>query len=59
MTQLVVLTGLSGSGKSTTLNMLEDLGYLVVQNLPLELGGAWLEWARRKMPDRPLAIGLQ
>ena len=38
MSRIIVLAGLSGSGKSTALNVFEDLGYAVVQNLPVELG---------------------
>ena len=34
---LVLVTGLSGSGKSTAANSFEDLGYYVVDNLPLPL----------------------
>ena len=34
---LVILTGLSGSGKSTVLKTLEDLGYYCVDNLPVDL----------------------
>ncbi len=34
---LVILTGLSGSGKSTVLRALEDIGYFCVDNLPLSL----------------------
>jgi UPF0042 nucleotide-binding protein len=58
VSRLVVMAGLSGSGKSTALNMLEDLGYAVVQNLPADLGESWLKWARSQHPDQPLAIGL-
>lgn len=36
-TRLVLVTGLSGSGKSTAANCFEDLGYYVVDNLPLPL----------------------
>ena len=36
----VMVTGLSGAGRSTALNVLEDLGYEVIDNLPLEL----VEW---------------
>lgn len=36
-TELVVITGLSGSGKGTVLRTLEDLGYYAVDNLPLDL----------------------
>ena len=35
--QLVVLTGLSGSGKGSVLNTFEDLGYYCVDNLPVDL----------------------
>jgi len=35
--ELVVVTGLSGSGKSTVAKCFEDLGYYVVENLPLPL----------------------
>ena len=34
---LVVITGLSGSGKASVLKALEDLGYYSVDNLPVEL----------------------
>ncbi len=35
--QLILVTGLSGSGKSVALNVLEDSGYHYVDNLPLPL----------------------
>jgi UPF0042 nucleotide-binding protein len=35
--ELVVLTGMSGSGKLSALKAFEDLGYYSVDNLPLEL----------------------
>lgn len=35
--KLVLVTGLSGSGKSIALNTLEDLGYYCIDNLPLFL----------------------
>lgn len=35
--QLVILTGLSGSGKSTVLRAFEDIGFYCVDNLPVEL----------------------
>jgi UPF0042 nucleotide-binding protein len=34
---VIILTGLSGSGKSTVLRALEDIGYFCVDNLPLSL----------------------
>ncbi len=35
--EMVVITGMSGSGKSVALNALEDAGYYCVDNLPPEL----------------------
>ncbi len=37
MLSLVVISGRSGSGKSTALNLLEDLGYYCIDNLPVTL----------------------
>ena len=41
--QLVVITGLSGSGKSSIAKCFEDLGYYCVDNLPLDLLDQFLE----------------
>ncbi|MBW6398292.1 RNase adapter RapZ [Roseomonas sp. HJA6] len=38
--QLVLVTGLSGAGKASILNVLEDLGYQAVDNPPLAVLGA-------------------
>src|SRR6201996_2478061 len=35
--ELVILTGMSGSGKASALKAFEDLGFYSVDNLPLEL----------------------
>lgn len=56
----VVVTGLSGAGRATALNVLDDLGYVAVDNVPLPLlddlmrstGGEPGEKAR------PLALGI-
>lgn len=37
MISLVVISGRSGSGKSTALNVLEDMGYYCIDNLPVTL----------------------
>src|SRR5664280_236640 len=36
-TELVILTGMSGAGRSTAANVLEDIGWYVVDNLPPQL----------------------
>src|SRR5258708_12903223 len=35
--ELVIITGMSGSGKASALKAFEDLGYYCVDNLPVEL----------------------
>src|ERR1041385_414445 len=45
-TELVIITGLSGSGKGTVLKALEDLGYYSVDNLPIELIPKFAELAK-------------
>ena len=35
--RFVIVTGMSGAGKSTALKMLEDVGYFCVDNLPVPL----------------------
>jgi UPF0042 nucleotide-binding protein len=44
--QLVIITGLSGSGKATVLKALEDLGYYAVDNLPIGLIQKFAELAK-------------
>lgn len=51
---VVVITGLSGAGKSLALKSLEDIGFEAVDNLPLSLLGALSRGER----CRPLAIGI-
>ncbi len=57
---VLLVTGLSGAGKSTALNALEDLGWEVVDNLPLSLLNRLLATphGERDERDRPVAIGI-
>lgn len=41
--RFVVVTGMSGGGKSTTLKMLEDMGFYCVDNLPVSLVEKFVE----------------
>ena len=43
MTKLVIISGLSGSGKSTAVNVMEDLGYYCVDNIPPTLLPTFIE----------------
>ena len=46
--QLVIISGRSGSGKSTALNQLEDEGYYCIDNLPISLLPALVEETTRE-----------
>jgi RNase adaptor protein for sRNA GlmZ degradation len=50
---LVLVTGMSGAGRSTALSILEDLGYESIDNLPLDLLQPLLAGGRRS-----LALGI-
>lgn len=50
--QLILITGLSGSGKSVALAVLEDAGYYCVDNLPVELVGLLVENLRASGNER-------
>ena len=60
--QILLVTGMSGAGKSTVLRTLEDLGWETVDNLPLLLLNRLLDTAPPESADgdddRPLAIGI-
>ncbi len=43
MLNLVIISGISGSGKSTTIGQFEDMGFFCVDNLPLDLIPKFLE----------------
>jgi UPF0042 nucleotide-binding protein len=60
MNRLVVVSGLSGSGKSVALNMLEDLGWYCIDNIPAGLVQALVSHSVRidEPIYRRLAVGL-
>ena len=35
--QFVIVTGMSGAGKSTAMKMMEDMGFFCIDNLPIPL----------------------
>jgi len=47
--RLVIISGLSGSGKSTAARVLEDQGFFVVDNLPLVMLPEFMERARNNL----------
>ncbi len=57
-TRFVVVTGLSGSGRSATLKAFEDIGFYCVDNLPLMLLSAFVEYAQGSEEAFRSAIGI-
>ena len=55
-TELVIITGLSGSGKGTVLKAFEDLGYYSVDNLPIDLIPKFAELTREAHNIRRAAL---
>ncbi|MFP4083344.1 MAG: RNase adapter RapZ [Desulfonatronovibrio sp.] len=57
---LIIVTGLSGAGKSTALNVFEDLGFFTVDGLPVTLVPSVLNLFARENPRsyRGLALGM-
>lgn len=54
--RFIVLTGLSGSGKSQAIRALEDLGYYCVDNLPVSLLPVMAELAERQTDNRVAVV---
>lgn len=54
--ELVIITGLSGSGKGTVLKALEDLGYYSVDNLPIDLISKFAELTQETPARRKAAL---
>jgi RNase adapter protein RapZ len=57
---ILLVTGLSGAGKTTVLKTLEDLGWEAVDNFPIRLAGPLLDIPAsrgRSDPSIPLALG--
>jgi UPF0042 nucleotide-binding protein len=55
--RLLLLTGMSGAGKSTAFKILEDLGYNCVDNLPVPLLKNFVELAFQESDER-VAVGI-
>jgi RNase adapter protein RapZ len=59
--ELIIITGLSGSGKGSVLRALEDLGYYSVDNLPIELIPKFAELAQQSpsVPGAALVVDIR
>ena len=59
--ELVIITGMSGSGKASALKAFEDLGYYCVDNLPVELIPRFAELAMQsgEIPRTALVVDVR
>ena len=55
MNEVIIITGPSGAGKTTAINILEDIGFEPIDNIPIELIGRLLAGPHLV---RPLALGI-
>ena len=57
--RFVILTGISGAGKSTALKMMEDMGYYCVDNLPIPLVERFYELSDNASAElQKVAVGI-
>ncbi|MBE5922191.1 MAG: RNase adapter RapZ [Lachnospiraceae bacterium] len=57
--RFVIVTGMSGAGKSTVLKCLEDIGYFCVDNMPVPLVRRFVSWAfEGNGEEEKVAIGV-
>lgn len=58
--KLVIVTGMSGAGKTVALKMMEDMGYYCVDNLPIPLIEKFAELAlgNNQGPSNQVALGI-
>lgn len=56
--QVILVSGLSGAGKSSVMTILEDNGYLCIDNFPLELLATLLQWIEENKDPRYYYLAL-
>ncbi|MBI5050325.1 MAG: RNase adapter RapZ [Nitrospirae bacterium] len=54
----IILTGLSGAGKSVALNALEDIGFFCVDNLPTSLIRSFVDLCQKTPSITKIALGV-
>lgn len=53
---LVIITGMSGAGRTEAMHAFEDLGYFCIDNLPASLIGQLLQTTAKTQGERKLAV---
>jgi UPF0042 nucleotide-binding protein len=58
MKRVLIVSGRSGSGKSSALNILEDLGYYCIDNLPLSLLPSLIKHFQQQSHIQRIGVGV-
>ena len=58
MERIIILSGLSGSGKSTAAKALEDLGFFCVDNMPPELLFSFIDLCGKSLTQIKKAVAV-
>ena len=57
--RFIIVTGMSGAGKSSALKMLEDMGYYCVDNLPIQLLKSFVDLSdRQEFKRQRVVVGI-
>lgn len=56
--KLVIVTGMSGAGRSTAMKMIEDMGFFCIDNLPIQLLDKLVELSLNLTEMQKVAIGI-
>ena len=56
--KLVIVTGMSGAGRSTAMKMIEDMGFFCIDNLPIPLLDKLVELSVNLAELQKVAIGI-
>lgn len=56
MKEIILLTGVSGAGKSTAMSFMEDIGYYCIDNMPAELISTFITLIEQSEAYRKIAI---
>lgn len=58
--KFVIVTGMSGAGKSTAMKMMEDMGYFCIDNLPIQLLDKLIDFSNTFHSDvSKVAVGIE
>ena len=57
--KFVIVTGMSGAGRSTAMKMMEDIGYFCIDNLPIQLLDKLIDFSNSFHSDiTKVAVGI-